>query len=89
VGIIGDMSEMNNGGPKRLARSRKGQVVAGVCSGLGEYLKVDPNVVRLAFAVLTIFGGMGILIYMIAWVILPEEDQDTSIAESWVNKRRH
>jgi phage shock protein PspC (stress-responsive transcriptional regulator) len=62
--------------------------VAGVCSGLGEYFKVDPNIVRLAFAVLTVFGGFGVLLYLIAWVILPEEDQDTSIAESWVNKRR-
>jgi phage shock protein C len=86
--MIGDMSEMNNGGPRRLARSRKGQIVAGVCSGLGDYLKVDANVVRLGFAVLTIFGGLGILIYLIAWVILPEEDQDTSIAESWVKKQR-
>lgn len=88
VGIIEDMNEMSNGGPKRLARSKKGQVVAGVCAGLGDYLKVDPNVVRLGFAVLTIFGGLGILIYLIAWLILPEEDEDTSIAESWVNKRR-
>ncbi len=88
AGIIGNMSEMSNGGPKRLARSRKGQVVAGVCSGLGEYFKVDPNVVRLAFAVLTVFGGFGVLLYLIAWVVLPEEDQDTSIAESWVSKRR-
>lgn len=87
--MIGGMSEMNNGGPKRLARNREGQIVAGVCSGLGDYLKVDANVVRLAFAVATIFGGLGILIYLIAWVILPEEDQDTSIAESWVNKRKH
>jgi phage shock protein C len=88
VGIIEGMNETSNGGPKRLARSKKNQVVAGVCAGIGDYLKVDPNVVRLGFAVLTIFGGLGILIYLIAWLILPEDDQDTSIAESWVNKRR-
>jgi phage shock protein PspC (stress-responsive transcriptional regulator) len=82
------MNETSGGGPKRLARSRKGQVVAGVCSGLGEYLNVDANLVRLGFAVATIFGGLGILLYLVAWVILPEEGEDTSIAETWVNKRR-
>jgi phage shock protein PspC (stress-responsive transcriptional regulator) len=82
------MNETSGSGPKRLARSRKGQVVAGVCSGLGEYLNVDANLVRLGFAVVTIFGGLGILLYLVAWVILPEEGEDTSIAETWVNKRR-
>ena len=82
------MSEFSNGGPRRLTRSRKGQVVAGVCSGVGQYLNIDANLVRLGFVVLTVFGGMGILLYLAAWVILPEEGEDTSIAESWVNKRR-
>ncbi|MBV9444734.1 MAG: PspC domain-containing protein [Streptosporangiaceae bacterium] len=82
------MSEINNGGPRRLHRSRKGQVVAGVCSGVGEYLNIDANLVRLGFVVLTVFGGMGILLYLAAWVILPEEGEDTSIAETWVNKRK-
>ncbi len=82
------MSETSNGGPKRLTRSRKGQWVAGVCSGLGDYLNMDPNLIRLGFAVLTVFGGVGILLYLAAWVILPEEGEDTSIAETWVNKRR-
>jgi phage shock protein PspC (stress-responsive transcriptional regulator) len=44
---------------KRLVRSTKGQWVAGVCAGLGESFNVDPNLVRLVFAVLTIFGGAG------------------------------
>jgi phage shock protein C len=73
---------------KRLYRSRKGQMVAGVCAGLAEHFGVDVNLVRLAFAVFTIFFGVGVLIYLAAWVILPEEGEDGSIAEGWVNKRR-
>jgi phage shock protein C len=78
------MSENN----KRLYRSRKGQMIAGVCAGLAEHFGVDVNLVRLAFAVFTIFFGVGVLIYLAAWIILPEEGEDTSIAEGWVNKRR-
>ena len=49
----------------------------------------DPTLVRLAFAVFTIFGGAGILIYLIAWIVIPEEGGDgSSIAESFVSKRR-
>jgi phage shock protein C len=73
---------------KRLVRSTKGQWVAGVCAGLGESFNVDPNLVRLVFAVLTIFGGAGILIYLAAWIILPEEGEDTSIAQTWIGKTR-
>jgi phage shock protein PspC (stress-responsive transcriptional regulator) len=82
------MSEFSNGGARRLYRNRKGQVVAGVCAGLAEYFKVDANLVRLAFAVLSVFGGLGVLLYLIAWIILPEEGEDASIAESFINKQR-
>lgn len=82
------MSEYNNGNAKRLHRSRKGQMIAGVCAGLAEHFGVDVNLVRLGFAVFTIFFGVGVLIYLAAWVILPEEGEDTSIAETWMSKRR-
>ena len=82
------MSE-NNGssGGKRLLRIRQGRIVAGVCAGLGVYFGVDVNLVRLAFGVLTVFYGLGILLYLIAWLILPEEGEDGSIVESFVSKR--
>ena len=82
------MSE-NNGssGGKRLLRIRQGRIVAGVCAGLGAYFGVDVNLVRLAFGVFTVFYGLGILLYLIAWVILPEEGEDGSIVESIVSKR--
>jgi phage shock protein C len=83
------MSEPSSNGTKRLYRLRDGRVVAGVCVGLAAYFGIDPTLVRLAFALLTIFGGMGILLYLCAWIVIPEEGGDgSSIAESFVSKRR-
>jgi len=72
-----------------LYRLRDGRVVAGVCAGLAAYFGVDPTLVRLAFALVTVFGGLGVLIYLCAWVVIPEEGGDgSSIAETFVNKQR-
>ena len=80
------MSENNGSGGRRLLRLRNGRMVAGVCAGLAAYFKVDVNLVRLLFGVFTVFYGLGILIYLIAWTILPEEDEDDSILESFVKR---
>ena len=83
--MITTMSE-NNGGGKRLLRLRDGRMVAGVCAGLAAYFGVDVNLVRLAFGVFTIFYGLGILVYLIAWAILPEEGDGRSVLESFVHR---
>jgi phage shock protein C len=86
--MITHMSEDNgSSGGKRLLRIRQGRIVAGVCAGLGAYFGVDVNLVRLAFGVFTVFYGLGILLYLIAWLILPEQGEDGSIVESFVSKR--
>ena len=59
--------------PKRLYRSRKERIIGGVCGGLGNYFNVDPVIMRLIWAVLFFFGGIGLLAYIIAWIIVPEE----------------
>ena len=82
------MNEPNKGATKRLYRIRDGRIVAGVCTGLAAYLGVDPTLVRLAFALLTVFGGIGVLLYLGAWVVIPDEVDGASIAESMVDKRR-
>ena len=84
--MIINMSENNGSGGKRLLRLRNGRMVAGVCAGLAAYFKVDVNLVRLVFGVFTVFYGLGILVYLIAWTILPEEGEDNSILESFVNR---
>jgi phage shock protein PspC (stress-responsive transcriptional regulator) len=58
---------------KRLYRSRKERMLGGVCAGLGEYLRVDPTLLRLLFILFTLMGGQGILAYLILWVIVPDE----------------
>jgi len=83
------MNEPSSNGTKRLYRTREGRVVAGVCAGLAAYFSVDPTLVRLAFVLVTLFGGLGVLFYLFAWIVIPEEGGDgTSIAENLVNTRR-
>ena len=85
--IVG-MSENNSGGGRRLLRPKEGRMVAGVCAGLAVYFNVDVNLVRLLFGVFTFFYGLGALLYLIAWAILPEEGEGQSIVESFVNRHR-
>ena len=59
---------------KKPLRSKKNKIVAGVCAGIGNYLGVDPTVVRLLWVLVTLFSfGAGILAYIIAWIIIPEK----------------
>jgi len=85
---MSENGESKGSGGKRLLRVREGRIVAGVCTGLARYFGVDVNLVRLAFGVLTVFYGLGILLYVAAWAILPEEGEDSSIIEGFVNKQR-
>jgi phage shock protein C len=57
----------------RLRRTRApDRIIAGVCGGLGRYTNIDPVWYRLGFVLLTLAGGAGILIYLIAWLVIPE-----------------
>jgi phage shock protein PspC (stress-responsive transcriptional regulator) len=82
------MNGNNGSGSKRLLRIRQGRMVAGVCTGLAAYFGVDVNLVRLAFGVVTVFWGLGILLYLFAWLILPEDNEDHSILEAFLNRHR-
>lgn len=58
---------------RKLYRSKKNEMVAGVCAGIGEYIDVDPTVVRLIWVFVTIFSfGAGIIAYLIAWALMPQ-----------------
>ncbi len=83
------MNETNmNGTAKRLRRTRNGRIVGGVCSGVGEYIGVDPNILRVALGVATFFGGLGFGVYAVAWLLIPEENKDTSIVQDLVDKNK-
>ena len=55
----------------RLYRSSKDKVLAGVCGGLGEYFKIDPVIIRILWVVFSLIYGVGILAYIVAWIIVP------------------
>jgi phage shock protein PspC (stress-responsive transcriptional regulator) len=77
-----------SGPSKQLVRTHEGRMVAGVCSGTGEYLGIDPNIVRLALAVFTLLGGSGLLVYALGWLLVPEEGKDASIVQELINKQQ-
>ena len=56
---------------KKLYRSETNKMISGVCGGIAEYLEVDPTLVRLVFAAFAIFGGSGILAYIVAAILIP------------------
>ena len=58
---------------KRLYRSKKNKVLAGVCGGIAEYLNMDPVIIRLIWILISLAWGAGLLLYIIAWVIVPEK----------------
>jgi phage shock protein C len=73
--------------PKRLVRTRDGRLVAGVCSGIAAYFGIDATLVRLIFlAVSVITFGVGALIYLAGWIVIPEEGEGASIAENLIKK---
>ena len=58
----------------KLHKSRNNRWIAGVCGGLGEYFNIDPTIIRLIWAVGTVFSmGFGIILYIIFWIVIPEK----------------
>ncbi len=74
--------------PRRLYRSERDRVIAGVCGGLGEYFDVDPVLIRLIFIVIFLFGGSGIVAYIIMWVLIPTESsiKENLSSEEYIRK---
>ena len=58
---------------KRLVRPREGRKVAGVCLGIAEYFDLDVTLIRLLWVLAVIFGGTGLLAYIVGWIVMPEE----------------
>jgi len=61
---------------KKLYRSRNNSMVAGVCAGLGQYLSVDPTIVRLVFAMLAFYNLLGVWVYIVLAVVMPVAPED-------------
>jgi phage shock protein PspC (stress-responsive transcriptional regulator) len=58
---------------KRLYRSKTNKIIAGVCGGIAEYFNIDPTIVRLLWLLFSLIWGTGLVAYIIAWIIIPEE----------------
>ena len=63
---------------KRLYRSVTDSKIAGVCGGLGEYFDIDPTIIRIIAVLLAITNGIGILAYIIAWIVIPRRPIDAA-----------
>jgi phage shock protein C len=63
---------------RKLYRSRTDRKLAGVCGGLAQYLNADVTLIRVLFVVLALLGGPGLVMYLVLWIIVPEEPQGTA-----------
>lgn len=74
--------------PNALVRSRHNRILGGVAAGIARYLDVDLSIVRIAFVVLAIAGGIGIPLYLACWLLIPDEDTAQSIAAEFTSTRQ-
>ena len=64
---------------KKLYRSKKNRKIAGVCGGIAEYFDIDPIIIRLITLILVLPAGGGLIAYIIAWIVVPEEPEDAQL----------
>ena len=67
---------------RRLMRSRRDKMIAGVCGGFAEYVELDPTIVRIIWLLLALVGGGGLLAYIIAWIVMPREPEPAPVAQA-------
>ena len=76
---------MNN---KKLTRSRTDKMLGGVCGGLGQYLNIDPTLMRLLFVLLLLTGSAGFWIYIVMWIIVPLENEP-GVVDATIREPEH
>lgn len=67
---------------KKLTRSRTDKKIAGVCGGFADYLELDVTLVRILWLMVAFFGGWGVIGYLIAWIVMPEEPLPQAVAST-------
>lgn len=73
--------------PQPLSRDPADRVVAGVCAAIGRATDTDPVIWRIVTGVLTVFGGTGLVLYALGWLLIPKVGEEHSIAERWIRPR--
>ena len=81
-------TETQSASIKELHRSRDERILAGVAGGLGRYFDISPTFFRIGFAILTLVGGAGILLYVAAWLVIPDEGASDSIVSEALRRHR-
>jgi phage shock protein PspC (stress-responsive transcriptional regulator) len=71
---------------KRLYRSETDRMIAGVCAGFAEYFNIDPAVVRIVFLLFVLWGGGGVLAYIICWIVVPTESSIETDSEKVIKE---
>lgn len=71
---------------RRLYRSRTNHIIAGVCGGLAEYLEADPTLVRIVFVLVGLLTGIGLLAYIVMWILIPFPGQEGSSASDTIRR---
>src|SRR5271166_3417096 len=74
---------------QKLMRSRTNRKIAGVCAGFAEYFDLDVTVVRVVWLIVAFFGGGGIVAYIIAWIVMPEEPEYIPVAPPATTPQSH
>jgi phage shock protein PspC (stress-responsive transcriptional regulator) len=74
---------MSNG--KQLVRKTDGKMIAGVAAGIADYFDVDVTLVRVIIVVTAIMGGFGLILYVVMWILVPEEGSDRAIVDEVVD----
>ena len=72
----------------QLRRSGDDKMLAGVAGGIARYLNADVTLVRVIIAALALFSGAGAALYLAAWLLIPADGEDQSIAEAWIARRQ-
>ena len=73
---------------RQLRRSANDKMLGGVAGGVARYLNVDATLVRVIVVALALFTSVGVALYIAAWLLIPEDGEDESIAAAWIAGRR-
>jgi phage shock protein C len=73
---------MTNGEPRRLYKDRDNAMIAGIAAGIADYFDLDPTLVRIAFVLLAVFGGSGLIIYLVLLFVVPDKPANAATMEA-------
>jgi phage shock protein C len=74
---------------RQLRRSANDRMLAGVAGGIARYLDADVTLVRVIIAALALITGVGVALYIAAWLLIPEDGEDQSVAATWIADRQN